>query len=86
MSFARPAAAMFNERRHLQTKQWFASHKVTEASFWPFVFCVRPPQQMTADDPFYNEFFFFIPVLAFVPLQGAARELPSAAAVEHEEY
>lgn len=59
ISFTRPVTAMFNERRRPQTEQRFVSAQITEASLWPFVFRVRPPRQMTADDPFYNEFFSF---------------------------
>lgn len=70
-----------------QTEQRLAPPRITGASLRPFVFRVRPPQQMTADDPFYNEFFFFffIPALPSVSLQGAARESPQAAAVDREE-
>lgn len=59
ISFTRRVTAAFNEHRRPQTEQRFVSSQITEASLWPFAFHVRPPQQMTEDDPFYSEGFFF---------------------------
>lgn len=65
-----------------QTEQRLAPPRITGASLRPFVFRVRPPQQLTADDPFYNEFFFFFQFPPFLlsgfkaPLGNHLRQKP----------